>query len=291
MTTTRSWARGGALAESAWAPGRADDLATLLVRGGATVAAAAALGCGTVLVVRRLAAGIVAPSPAALGAAVAAGLVLVAVADLARRDGGRLLASVIARCGLVLAVAALALPPPATGPAGRILVALALAAAAVAIVRLPRRRGDRGTRAWPGAPFRGGRRPAPVSPRSAPNSPHHDPAPPRPVPALEPRHAADDGRLWQVFERRELPPGTDRVRGRVHVSIPAGAKLGHGHVGFCPAFAQTPQVAVSTDYDGVEATIVAAEVLPWGVRVECRLAEPAEEPVEIPVDLHAEAPA
>jgi hypothetical protein len=37
--------------------------------------------------------------------------------------------------------------------------------------------------------------------------------------------------------------------------------------------------------------VSAAEVLPWGVRVECRLAEPAEEPVEIPVDLVAEAPA
>jgi hypothetical protein len=48
-----------------------------------------------------------------------------------------------------------------------------------------------------------------------------------------------------------------------------------------------PEVRVATPYDGVEATVAAAEVVPWGVRVECRLAEPAEEPIEIPVDVLA----
>jgi hypothetical protein len=47
---------------------------------------------------------------------------------------------------------------------------------------------------------------------------------------------------------------------------------------------------VTTDYDGVEAVVSAAEVLPWGVRVECRLAEPAEEPLEIPVDVFVQSP-
>jgi len=58
-------------------------------------------------------------------------------------------------------------------------------------------------------------------------------------------------------------------------------------VGFCPAFPVTPLVQVSTEYDGVEAVVTAAEVLPWGVRIECRLSEPADEPLEIPVDLVA----
>ena len=51
-----------------------------------------------------------------------------------------------------------------------------------------------------------------------------------------------------------------------------------------------PTVQVTTDYDGVEATVSAAEVLPWGVRVECRLAEPADEAIEIPIDLRVQAP-
>jgi len=47
---------------------------------------------------------------------------------------------------------------------------------------------------------------------------------------------------------------------------------------------------VTTDCDFVEADLTAAEILPWGVRVECRLSEPAEETLEIPVDLVASVP-
>jgi hypothetical protein len=32
-------------------------------------------------------------------------------------------------------------------------------------------------------------------------------------------------------------------------------------------------------------------VLPWGVRIECRLDDPAQETIEIPVDILATAPA
>jgi hypothetical protein len=104
---------------------------------------------------------------------------------------------------------------------------------------------------------------------------------------------ADDvpGHLRQRFSRYDLPTGGDCVRGRINLAVAAGARAAHGHVGFCPAFSQTPTVEVTTDYDGVEATVSAAEVLPWGVRVECRLAEPAEEPLEIPVDLLVQGPA
>lgn len=42
---------------------------------------------------------------------------------------------------------------------------------------------------------------------------------------------------------------------------------------------------VTSDYDAIEAIISAAEVLPWGIRVECRLDEPAEETIDIPVDI------
>lgn len=71
------------------------------------------------------------------------------------------------------------------------------------------------------------------------------------------------------------------------IAVSPDARTAHAHVGFCPPFAETPVVTVTTDYDGVEATITAAEVLPWGVRIECRLEEPAEEPFEIPVDVLA----
>lgn len=99
------------------------------------------------------------------------------------------------------------------------------------------------------------------------------------------------GNLVQRFERRALPDGGECVYGRLCVVVPEGSRTGYAHVGFCPPLASQPTVDVTTDYDGVEAVVSAAEVLPWGARIECRLDEPAEETVEIPVDILAKSPA
>ena len=96
-----------------------------------------------------------------------------------------------------------------------------------------------------------------------------------------------NGSLLQRFERLALPEGGECVRGRLSVVVPEGSRSGYAHVGFCPPLASQPTIDVSTDYDGVEAVVSAAEVLPWGARIECRLDEPAEETVEIPVDILA----
>ena len=93
-----------------------------------------------------------------------------------------------------------------------------------------------------------------------------------------------------VLERFEAADGTEGIAVHVRLSIPLGGRATQAHVGFCPAFVATPTVEVSTDYDGVEAVVTAAEILPWGVRIECRLSEPAEEPLEIPVTLVARSP-
>ena len=95
----------------------------------------------------------------------------------------------------------------------------------------------------------------------------------------------------QRLERYETAAGEDCVRGQVMLSVTTGSRTGHAHVGFCPSFTTLPLVEVSTDCDFVEAEVTAAEILPWGVRVECRLSEPAEEPLEIPVAIRAVRPA
>ena len=97
--------------------------------------------------------------------------------------------------------------------------------------------------------------------------------------------------MLQCLERLALPDGTECVRGTVAVLVQRGTRSGTGHLGFCPPFAGQPTVEVGSDYDAVEAVITAAEVVPWGVRVECRLDEPAEETIEIPVAVVALAPA
>jgi hypothetical protein len=97
------------------------------------------------------------------------------------------------------------------------------------------------------------------------------------------------GHLVQRFERYELD-GVDSLRGVLTLTVPEGSRTAHGHIGFCPSFRQVPQVEASTPNDGVEAVVTAAEIVPWGVRIECRLDEPTDEPIEIPVEILARAP-
>ncbi len=272
-----------------------------LVRSVSALAAAAAVTSGLVLAARRLAGGFTAAEPGLVWITLGGGLVLLGITDAGRRAGSHLASSVAARIGLVIGVAAVA-PPPKAGDWGSIL-AIALAAA-VGVLPPPRMRsGVEGGRRRPPAaeprmsprgnprlegqqsrvpadqgtpsPTRGEEQPPVAPPSPASLAPEGSPEPP--------------GRLQQRLERYESAEGTDCISGHVRLSIPAGGKATHAHVGFCPAFAATPLVQVSTEYDGVEAVVTAAEVLPWGVRIECRLSEPAEEPLEIPVDLVAKS--
>jgi hypothetical protein len=236
----------------------------------AVVAGAAGAAAGSVLVLRRIAGGF---GPADVGLAwlvAAGGIMLVAAADAAARRGAGLAGPVAARAGMLVGVAAVTLPPRSGD--WTCLTAL-LAAGLVAGLPVPRA----------AAP-----RPAsrPPHPRSRSRS-HRDE--PTPVRIRAPRQSDVPGRLLQRLERYETVDGRDSLRGRVCLAVAAGSRTTHAHVGFCPAFAATPTVAVSTEYDGVEAVVTAAEVLPWGVRVECRLAEPADEDLEIPVDVAVQA--
>ena len=284
---------GGMLPGSVTRRSPAGPAVAPLLRSIATLAAAAALSSGMVLAWRRLAGGFTAAEPGLAWMTLGGGIILLGIADAGRRAGGSLSSSVAARLGIVLAVAAVTLPPRA----GDWVSVLALAVAAAAGVLPPPRTPGRletshRRRSAPvsGNPSRRPERetragtPAPATPHEPP------PVAERPQPAAAAGGpAAIQGRLQQRLERYESAEGMDCVSGHVRLSIPAGGKATHAHVGFCPAFTATPTVEVSTDYDGVEAVVTAAEVLPWGVRIECRLSEPAEEPIEIPVDLVAHA--
>ncbi|MEI6658327.1 MAG: hypothetical protein WCO76_07295 [Planctomycetota bacterium] len=272
-----------------------------LARSASALAAAAAATSGLVLAARRLAGGFAAAEPGLVWITLGGGLVLLGITDAGRRAGSHLASSVAARIGLVIGVAAVALPPKAGDWVSILAIALA---AAVGVLPPPRMRSG----------VEGGRRRPPatqprISPRGNPRlegqqsrvpAEHGMPSPTRreeqpPVAPSAPASLAPEGspeppgRLQQRLERYESAEGTDCISGHVRLSIPAGGKATHAHVGFCPAFVATPLVQVSTEYDGVEAVVTAAEVLPWGVRIECRLSEPAEEPLEIPVDLVAKS--
>lgn len=106
-----------------------------------------------------------------------------------------------------------------------------------------------------------------------------------------PRAPVLAGQLVQWQERYLLADGREQLRGQLVVTLAAESRLATGHIGFCPALAAVPDVRVTTDYDALEVAVDAAEVLPWGIRVECRVEDPADEPVAIPVDLQISLPA
>lgn len=258
--------------------------------GGLVSAAAATAGflstaAGGLLAIRRLGSGFaVAPGPAVILIVCAAGLLIVWVVDRARQAGGAVLPTLLARLGLALGAAAVALPTRSSTPATLACSAVALAAVATLsltpllrrtmaaarargmVVRAPRPLS--GSAATPGVPDRAARA-----------------ADAGEVPATAAPSALGD--LFQRFERRGLAGGGERIEGLVRVTVPRGARLGWAHVGFCPPFPATPSVDVSTGYDEIEAIVAAAEVLPWGARVEVRLDEPAEETLDVPVEFAA----
>lgn len=267
----------------------------------AATLAAAAVGiaiatAGITLLWRRLAGGFTALPTAAVPWAVAAGgIPLVLMVDMAARLGGDLRPVWLARGGLV--AAALAVTPFAsaavwpTQAAGLAGTATALIAALVPLTGwLPLR--------LPGFPVVGLGHVAGARPAAGSNDlgKRHGPGSLQASLPAEPTAGKTAATDWsailpdgcrQRLERYETLAGGDYVRGQVLLSIAAGSRTGHAHVGFCPAFATLPAVDVTTDCDFVEAEVAAAEVLPWGVRVECRLSEPAEEPMDIPVTIHA----
>lgn len=265
---------------------RLDPVGGIRAVAAAGTAAAAAAG-GLTLLVRRLAGGFAeVPSPAIGWLVVAVGIVAIVAVDAA---GGAGWPRLVARGGLVAATLAftptmqpLVIEP--LGWPGRVAGLGPLLMAAVAVV-LPASSGtgrlSRGRQARPRRPGERVLSPtlaSPQRPSLAPAAADTDS-----LPAAEPIPTG----FRQRTERYETEAGVDCLRGRAILAVATGSRTGFAHVGFCPSFAATPQVDVSSDYDGVEAELIVAETLPWGVRLECRLAEPAEEPVEIPIDFEA----
>ena len=304
MTAGRSLSGTTAFAGRTALRGPAHRDAGLMAQGSAALAAALGIAvalAGATLLVRRLAGGFAAaPSAAVPWAVAAAGIPLVLAVEAAARLGGDRRPVGLARGGLV--AAALAVAPLAatiawpTRAAGLVGTAVALVAALLPAAGWSSlRRGLRPAGRLGGKPLvppaaDGVGRIGALGPRF-----EAEPTPTAAPAAGQPHHsgwslALPDG-FRQRLERYETAAGEECVRGQVMLSIAAGSRTGHAHVGFCPAFATLPTVEVTTDCDFVEAEVMAAEILPWGVRVECRLSEPAEEPLEIPVAIRAVRPA
>jgi hypothetical protein len=203
------------------------------------------------------------------------GLAVVAIIEVARQaDMAPFWTGIVARVGTVLGVCAV-MPIGDTGW-GRAASLIPLSIAVAGSLVTPRIEHRRG---WHRGRTR--RRDHEEPPSSTPSRA----MPVAPAPAL----LSAPG-FRQRLERFQTSAEGDRAIGRVIVDVPTGSRTGHAHIGFCPPFVAMPTVEVTSVDDAIEAVVTAAEIVPWGVRVECRLSEPAEEPLAIPVDILARYP-
>lgn len=264
----------------------ADDVGAALAAGALALAGALPLACAGLLVVRRLAGGlpgggrpvgILAVALTGVGFVVAADLIARAAAGWSgERAPGVAWQPLAARIALCCAMVAMAPPWPWRGTAWPA-VATAAAAMTAALVRVPRRRTVARTMAEPEARHRAV--PAPRVVCAVCGGPTAAPA------------EASAGALSQRLTRfHRADTMTDRIEGTVVVVVPPGERSAPTHVAFCPPFSVSPLITIAAVEAATEAEADAVETLPWGTRIECRLEDAADDPVEVVVSFTADGP-
>jgi hypothetical protein len=105
---------------------------------------------------------------------------------------------------------------------------------------------------------------------------------PRPTQALDdPPHDDVDQQLT-----RSHTADADVLTGFVRIVFHPGQRTGAIHVAFCPPFNETPDLTVE-QIDGPDARIKTAAILPYGVRLDLKLAAATDEPVCVLVQFEA----
>lgn len=106
-------------------------------------------------------------------------------------------------------------------------------------------------------------------------------APTRRVPlSLDADVAVPSEGITQQLTRSQAADGTEELSGWLRAMFAAGQRTASVHVGFCPPFAVTPELEVE-QLDGPEARIKTAQLLPYGARLDLKLAATAEEPTNV----------
>jgi hypothetical protein len=84
----------------------------------------------------------------------------------------------------------------------------------------------------------------------------------------------------QQLTRSQAADGAESLSGWLRMPIAAGQRTGSVHVAFCPPLSATPEVLVE-QIAGPEARVKTAQLLPYGVRLDLKLAAAAEEPTSV----------
>jgi hypothetical protein len=102
---------------------------------------------------------------------------------------------------------------------------------------------------------------------------------PHTIPA-DPAAEVPPAEVVQQLTRSRAADGTDQLAGWLRARFSAGQRTGSVHVAFCPPFAKTPELSVA-QLDGPEARIKAAQLLPYGARLDLKLGAAAEQPTSV----------
>ena len=89
---------------------------------------------------------------------------------------------------------------------------------------------------------------------------------------LEPPEPAAD--VLQQLTLRATTEGGAELSGWLRIRLAAGQRTGSLHVAFCPSFGQVPEVQAEP-VSGPDCRIKAAQVLPYGARLDIKLDAPA----------------
>jgi hypothetical protein len=123
------------------------------------------------------------------------------------------------------------------------------------------------------------RLPLPATTKSTPNS-----LPPPQPPSAEDL-TAPEGVVQQLFRVRE-DEGQEVIYGTLRADFQPGQRLAVVHAGFCPPLSYLPKIEVDP-LPGYPTRIKVVQALAHGVRLDVRLATPAEEECHVWIDMSA----
>lgn len=92
--------------------------------------------------------------------------------------------------------------------------------------------------------------------------------------------AVPSDNVIQQLTRSQTADGAEELSGWLRLSFAASQRTGSVHVAFCPPFAGVPEFEVE-QIDGPEARIKPAQLLPYGARLDLKLAAASEEPASV----------
>jgi hypothetical protein len=124
--------------------------------------------------------------------------------------------------------------------------------------------------------------------RRATPTPARVPAPMSSVAAAVAVVPPTDADVTQQFVRSRAADGSETLSGWLRLCFAAGQRQTTAHLAFCPPFAQTPTLNV-IQVTGPAARVKTAQVLPYGARLEIKLAVPAGQSVALRLQFTARA--